>query len=108
MRPVRQLGRDGGMGSATARKHQTRLTLPGPTRSPPAPLRTVQALLLTEHLVKTSSQHVVQVILEAAQGGVLEGLKQFKHLDENNKDQGINVSGRGAARHGGAAWQPVS
>ncbi len=35
-----------------------------------------QALLLTEHLLKNSSQHVVQTIIDAM--GVIEGLKQFK------------------------------
>ena len=70
------------------------------TPSVPA-LSTLQALLLTEHLLRNSSQHVVQVILEAAQGGVLEGLKQFKYLDEKNKDQGINVGGRGGAARPG-------
>ncbi|KAL4438472.1 hypothetical protein ABPG77_000120 [Micractinium sp. CCAP 211/92] len=50
------------------------------------------ALLLTEHLLKNSSQHVVQTIIDAM--GVIEGLKQFKFLDEKNKDQGINVSNR--------------
>ena len=38
---------------------------------PPA----LQALLLTEHLLKNSSQHGVQTLIDA--GGVLEGLKQF-------------------------------
>ena len=70
-----------------------------PTPTPGAPCA-LQALLLTEHLLRNSSQHVVQVILEAAQGGVLEGLKQFKYLDEKNKDQGINVSGGGTAQPG--------
>ncbi|PRW59868.1 ENTH-domain-containing [Chlorella sorokiniana] len=54
--------------------------------------RTYKALLLTEHLLKNSSQHVVQTIIDAC--GVIEGLKQFKYLDEKGKDQGINVSNR--------------
>ncbi|KAL4431321.1 hypothetical protein ABPG75_006577 [Micractinium tetrahymenae] len=54
--------------------------------------RIYKALLLTEHLLKNSSQHVVQTIIDAI--GVLEGLKQFKFMDEKNKDQGINVSNR--------------
>ncbi|KAI7841265.1 hypothetical protein COHA_005038 [Chlorella ohadii] len=54
--------------------------------------RCYKALLLTEHLVKNSSQHVVQTILDAC--GVIEGLKGFKYLDDKGKDQGINVSNR--------------
>jgi hypothetical protein len=49
----------------------------------------LQALLLTEHLIKNSSQHAVQVVLDGA--GAIEGLKHCKFLDEKNKDQGINV-----------------
>ena len=49
-----------------------------------------KCLLLTEHLLKNSSQHVVQTILDA--GGIIAGLQQFKHLDERGKDVGINAS----------------
>ncbi|EFN51012.1 hypothetical protein CHLNCDRAFT_13992, partial [Chlorella variabilis] len=59
---------------------------------PPQWRRVYKALLLTEHLLKNSGQHVVQTILDAS--GVIEGLKQFKYLDEMNKDHGINVSNR--------------
>lgn len=59
-----------------------------PTTHPPRGA-VPQALLLTEHLLKNSGQHVVQTILDAS--GVIEGLKQFKYLDEMNKDHGINV-----------------
>lgn len=39
----------------------------------------------------TSPPHMLpaQTILDAC--GVIEGLKQFKYLDEKGKDQGINV-----------------
>lgn len=50
------------------------------TLASPLPLQLLlpapQALLLTEHLLRNSSQHVVQTIIDAI--GVMEGLKQFK------------------------------
>lgn len=56
--------------------------------------------------MKNSSQHVVQTILDAA--GVVNGLKQFKYLDEKMKDHGINVSSAAAqTRMLSSAGRPV-
>lgn len=89
-------------GGADRHTGEQPLALPAMLQSiPPAcksPCPTEQALLLTEHLLKTSSQHVVQTLIDAA--GAVEGLKQFKYLDEKGK---VGA----AALVGAAGWLPT-
>jgi hypothetical protein len=63
---------------------------------------TYKSLLVIEFLVKQSSQHVVQVVLENA--GVIQELQKFQYKDEAGKDwvRGFFAAwrGRGSAGYG--------
>ncbi|GAB4816540.1 hypothetical protein N2152v2_003586 [Parachlorella kessleri] len=53
---------------------------------------TYKSLLVIEFLVKQSSQHVVQVVLENV--GIFQDLQKYQYKDEAGKDWGINVRNR--------------